>query len=136
MEEAYYSKDYLRVSSLSSSVLQSTFKEICNLKGIKYSKNEKFPALYKKVKNLLNLDPKEYNHDKKLKIFSSKMNVLMISINEIRNLYSESHGLSGKEYFSYNSLPPHHIKLIVDMMKIVRNFLIETHDYRLESIKI
>jgi hypothetical protein len=72
MEEAYYSKDYLRVSSLSSSVLQSTFKEICNLKGIKYSKNEKFPALYKKVKNLLNLDPKEYNHDKKLKILVVK----------------------------------------------------------------
>lgn len=136
MEESYYSNEYLRVTTLSSTILQSLFKEICDLNGIKYSKSEKFPNLYAKVRDSLNLKPKDHKDNEKLIKFSSKIQEVILAINELRNLYSEAHGLSNKDYFTYESVPPHHIKLIVDSTKTIVNFFIESYEYQFKSLNV
>ena len=57
METAYDNSDYGLVTTLSSTILQNVFIEICKSQGITVNKNEKFNALYNKVKSLLNIDP-------------------------------------------------------------------------------
>lgn len=136
MEESYYNKEYQRVTTLSSTILQSLFKEICDLKGIEYSKSENFPNLYTKVRETLNLSPKDYQENDKLRKFSSKIQEVILAINELRNLYSEAHGVAKKDYFEYDSIPSHHIKLIVDSTKTIVNFFVESYEYQFESLNI
>lgn len=136
MEQAYHELEYERVTTLSSTILQSMFKEICDLNNIIYTKNEKFPQLFKKVKNVLKLDAKDYHDNAPLRDFCSSINVIVVKLNELRNLYYESHGVSQTEVFNYEKLKRHHIKLIVDSTKTIVNFLIDSYDYQFNSLKI
>lgn len=136
MEQAYHELEYERVTTLSSTILQSMFKEICDLNEITYTKNEKFPQLFKKVKAVLKLDAKNYQDNPPLRDFCSSINAIVIKLNELRNLYSESHGVSQSDVFNYEKLKSHHIKLIVDSTKTIVNFLIDSYDYQFNSLTI
>lgn len=136
MEKAYHDLEYERVTTLSSTILQSVFKEICDLNDITYEKNAKFPQLYKKVKSVLKLDAKDYTHNASLRDFCSSINSIVVKLNELRNIYSESHGVSQTEVFHYEKLKKHHIKLIVDSTKTIVNFLIDSYDYQYNSLNI
>lgn len=136
IEQAYLDTDFKRVTSLSSTVLQSLFKEICSSNDISYTKHEKFPQLYKKVAKLLNVDSSKYKENNKLRDFSSNINKIVVSLNEIRNLYSESHGHDKNDVFNFEKLPKHHIKLIVDTTKTIVNFFVETYFYQKDALKI
>ena len=137
MEQAYHSSDFERVTSLSSTILQSVFKEICALNNIKISTNEQFPKLFYKVKEVLKLDARIYGEEyPKLREFSSHINTIVIKLNEIRNLYSESHGKDQDDAFHYEKLKRHHIKLIVDSTKTIVNFLIDSYDFQFNSLSI
>ena len=109
------------------------FKELCFFYNIQYSDNETFTALYKKVQDKLKLNPTLYNKNEKHKkalSFTSKIHKLFVHINELRNIYSDSHGIIGKESINFSSLPKHHYKLIVDSTKTITNFLIESNFYQ------
>lgn len=136
MEQAYHELEYERVTSLSSTILQSLFKQICDLEKIEYTKTEKFPQLFKKVKDVLKIDPKEYKDNPPLRDFCSSINAIVTKLNEIRNLYSESHGVSQNEAFNYEKLRGHHIKLILDSTKTIVNFLLDSYDFQYNSLKI
>lgn len=135
LEEAYHLSDFRSVTTLSSSILQSLFKQICEVENIDYSDKGKFPDLYNNIKAKLKLDAKEYEDGNLIK-FCSKINTITISLNEIRNLYSDSHGLSQKDIFNFKNLPNHHFKLIVDSTKTLVNFFVETYEYQFKSLSI
>lgn len=134
MEEAYHSADYQRVTSLSITILQTLYKQICELKEIEYSPKEKHNDLYQKIKSELNLVARDYKKDEKLQKFCVGIEKINQSLNEIRNLYSESHGKADQDLFSYESLSPHHYKLIVDTTKTLVNFLVESYEYQTKDV--
>lgn len=136
MEKAFLQKDFATVTTLSSSILTSIFKDICVGRGIEYNDKDNFNILYNKIKDNLRLNPIEYKHKPKLRTFTSKINLLIKTINEIRNLYSSSHGNTKDKIMLYESVPPHHIKLIIDTTKTIANFIIETNFYQQNSLKI
>lgn len=136
MEFAFSEKDYKRVMSLSSTILQSVFKEICDRLEITYKKSDNFPTLFKKVKEKIKLDPELYQETPELRDFCSKISNLIILINELRNLYSESHGQSQKTAFDFANLPSHHFKLIVDTTKLITNFLVSTYNFQYEALQM
>ena len=136
MEFAFGEKDYKRVMSLSSTILQSVFKEICDRLEITYKKSDNFPTLFKKVKERIKLDPELYQETPELRDFCSKINNLIILINELRNLYSESHGQSQKTAFDFDNLPSHHFKLIVDTTKSITNFLVSTYNFQYKALQM
>lgn len=136
MEEAYSVSDYKRVTTLSSTILQCVFKEICDSKQVEYSENDKFPALYFKVKDILKINADQYKDNPNLRNFCSKLNQLVILINELRNLYSDSHGSTQNAIFDFDKLPKHHIKLIVDTTKTIVNFLIDSYEYQYDTLKL
>lgn len=134
MEFAFNENDFKRVMTLSSTILQSVFKEVCDRQGVTYKSSDKFPALFSKAKDKLKLDAELYKDTPELRNFCSKINNLIIQINELRNLYSESHGQSQKSVFDFDKLPAHHFKLIVDSTKTITNFLVSTYDFQYEAL--
>jgi len=138
MEDACQKENFDRVTTLSSSILQSIFKVICDNEDIEYENNEKFPSLFKKIKKTLHIDPKDKSKNENIKKLCSKLSVLIITINEIRNLYSDSHGLETKSLLEYRSIPKHHYKLIVDSTKTSINFLMSSylHQYGEKEVEI
>jgi len=136
MEIAFSISDYKRVTTLSSTILQCVFKEICNLNNIEYSATDKFPSLYSKVKEILKIDAEKYSENPNLRTFCSKLNQLVILINELRNLYSDSHGSTQNSIFDFDKLPKHHIKLIIDTTKTIVNFLINSYEYQYDIFKL
>lgn len=133
LEECLKNKNYGDVCTKSFSILQSLFKEILEEKGIAYGQKDDLPKLYNSVKNVLNMMPGLYGNDdsdKNLRIFTGNINTCIKKICEIRNIYSSSHGLTGKEKEKFDNLPPHHYKMIVDLTKTICNFLLGTFDYQ------
>lgn len=133
MENAYQVANYERVMSLSSSILESLFKGICDLNNISYKTSDSFPKLFRKVKAELKLHAGEYNDKPKLQKFSSIVNEIVLKLNELRNLYSESHGASNKDMLDFRNLEKHHIKLVLDSTKTIVNFLSDSYDYQYNS---
>ncbi|MEG0275778.1 MAG: abortive infection family protein [Coprobacillus sp.] len=136
MEDAYNNGDFGTVTTLSSTILQNVFIEICNSKGVVINKKDKFNVLYSKVKPLLKIDPMQYNDDSAIRKFCSKLNELIIDINEIRNIYSDSHGANGETHILFSKISKHHFKLIVDTTKSCVNFLIGSYELQNNEITI
>lgn len=136
MEVAYSISDFKRVTTLSSTILQCTFKEICKLNGVDYSESEKFPSLYSKVKDILKINADQYKDNPDLRLFCSKLNQLVILVNELRNLYSDSHGSTQSTIFDFNKLPKHHIKLVIDTTKTIVNFVISSYEYQYAMLNL
>ena len=134
METAYDNSNYGLVTTLSSTILQNVFIEICKSQGITVNKNEKFNALYNKVKSLLNIDPVQYKEQPAIRKFCSKLNELIIDINEIRNIYSDSHGVDGETHILFSKISKHHFKLIVDTTKTCVNFLMGSYEFQNNEI--
>ena len=118
LEDAFIKGDYAHVNTLSSSILQSTFKFILSEKKVDFKNNDKFPNLIKLVAVTLNLDPKLYTGHRKAQLIASKVNSIALALNDIRNEYSSSHGTDGKK----TNITKHHAKLIVDSTKTLVNF--------------
>lgn len=129
MESALDNGNYSEVNSLSSKILSTIFKEVCKINNITIDNTENHVQLYNKVKNILNLNPKEYDQEsnKVLRNFTSNLEVIVQKLNSIRNLYSDSHGIDDKTLISLKSLKKHHYKLIVDTTKSISNFILESH---------
>lgn len=136
MDVAYNESDYKRLTTLSSSVLQCVFKEICERTGEPYNNSDKFPILFKKVRNNLKLNAELYSDNPELREFCSKLNNLILLVNEIRNLYSDSHGQSNNGLFNYDKLPKHHFKLILDTTKTITNFLVDSYEHQYRTLTL
>lgn len=134
MEDAYDNGDFGTVTTLSSTILQNVFIEICDSKGIVINKKDKFNVLYNKVKPLLKIDPTQYSDNPAIRKFCSKLNELIIDINEIRNIYSDSHGADGETHILFSKISKHHFKLIVDTTKSCVNFLIGSYEFQNNEI--
>lgn len=134
METAYDNSDYGTVTTLSSTILQNVFIEICTSKGITVDKNEKFNKLYNRVKPLLNIDAAQYKDNPAIRKFCSKLNELIADINEIRNIYSDSHGTDKETHILFSKISKHHFKLIVDTTKTCVNFLIGSYEFQNNKI--
>ncbi|MFV0550492.1 MAG: abortive infection family protein [Anaerorhabdus sp.] len=130
LEESLRSENYGNVTTLSSSILQSLYKEICNQEDIEFNPNDKFPKLYKKIQGKLNLFPTMYVDDEELRNFCSSIEIVNNKINEIRNIYSDSHGSTNDKKTKFNKIEKHHYKLIVDTTKTIVNFMIGTYFYQ------
>jgi len=136
LEIACQEENYDRVTTLSSSILQSVFKAICDKEEITYNNKDKFPSLFKKVKQTLNIDPSNHNDKKDIREFCSKLSNLIITINELRNLYSDSHGVQTKSLLTYKNIPKHHYKLIVDCTKTSVNFIMSSYIFQYDKDKV
>lgn len=129
MELALDEGNYSEVNSLSSKILSTIFKEICNKHNIIIDNTENHVQLYNKVKIVLNLNPKEYKQENEavFRNFTSNLEVIIHKLNALRNLYSDSHGIDDKTFISLKSLKKHHYKLIVDTTKSISNFILDSH---------
>ncbi|XMB67346.1 abortive infection family protein [Mycoplasmatota bacterium zrk1] len=125
LEQSYYEGNYQRVGTLGSTILQSIFKQMCSNAKLPIKKNVKFPQLFSTVKELFKLDPKLYENQD-LKKFTSYLNIIVIKINEMRNLHSDSHGMDMEKSLVFSKIPPHHMKFIVDSTKTIVNFMVNT----------
>lgn len=132
MENAYLVGNYSHINTLSSKILSTIFKEICARYNIKYGKADSHISLYNKVKNFLNLDAKVYQDldNPLLRNFSSYLEDIVSKLNELRNLYSDSHGTDHETFISVQSISVHHYKLIADSTKTIANFLISTYNFQ------
>lgn len=136
MENSYDNGDYGTVTTLSSTILQNVFIEICKFNDIEVSKKDNFNTLYNKVKSSMKIDPSQYNDSKAIRKFCSKLNEIIIDINEIRNIYSDSHGADADTHISFSKISKHHFKLIVDTTKTCVNFLIGSYEFQTNQISM
>lgn len=137
MEKAYEEYEYERVTTLSRTILESLFKQICDLQNIKYNQHDNYPKLYEKVRSVLKINPKMYDGlAAKHRDFSSNINQIVLKLNELRNIYSESHGTAEVDAFNYGNLKRHHIKLIVDSTKTISNFLVDSYELQHMTLDI
>lgn len=85
---------------------------------------------------MLKIDPKLYTEngvtpDESLRNFTQNLNEVFTKLNQIRNIYSESHGKPKKDnQFNLKKLPKHHFKLILDTTKTISNFLVSSYEYQ------
>lgn len=135
IDNAYYQADYATVTALSSSILSSLFKQICEKKGISYSSKDNHVELYNKVKETLKLNTKEYKDQGKenLAKFTGSISTILTNLNEIRNFYSVAHGTTNSLNQSMKNMSSHHYKLIVDSTKSIANFLVNTYSFQYEK---
>lgn len=109
--EDYNNWDIPWTISCCKTFLESIYKHILDKKGIKYKDDEKFPALTKKVLDILELKVSAKTSEGK-KIFISGINSINKGINEIRNELWDWHGDNPEKVKEL--LPHNSIKLLVE----------------------
>lgn len=132
LKKAFQDRQFESVTTKSNSILQQIFKDICDKKGIVYTSSDNSNDLYSKLKSQIKLDIKAYEGTDNdfCKKFSRNICSLVITLNDLRNLYSEAHGTSKESRIQAKILPIHHFKLIVDMTVTLANFYVETYYYQ------
>ncbi|HWO96488.1 MAG TPA: abortive infection family protein [Bacillus sp. (in: firmicutes)] len=80
------------------------------------------PALFTKVRQKLNLDPRDLNLDRSLKEVLTGLIKIVNGITEIRNMHGDSHIPKYK-------IDRHHALAVVNSAKTVVNFLFNTYEY-------
>ena len=134
LEKSYFEANYSHVTTLSSKILSSVFKQVCQKQGIIYSQSADHMQLYSLVKEKLNLSSGNYK-DKDLQSlvkFTSSIENIVKHLNQLRNIYSDSHGVEEQKLFEMKTLKQHHFKLIVDSTKTIANFVIGTYSFQNE----
>lgn len=135
LEKSYFEANYSHVTALSSKILSAVFKQICQKLNIEYSANSNHMQLYGLVRDKINLNPSTYK-DKELQNFvnfTSSIGAIIKHLNQLRNLFSDSHGVEENKYIEMKNLKPHHFKLIVDTTKTIANFIVGTYNFQHES---
>lgn len=112
-------KDYDGAITNSRSLLESLLKFILIENNIEIIKNEDLISLYKKVTQILHMNPSDYEEKYFKKILSGFFTIIQ-GVGEIRNQFSDAHGVeSGKFY----KLEERHVRLTIDGTKSICNYL-------------
>lgn len=117
-------------------LIESTLKTILDGTGVEYDKrSEDIPALLKKVQKVLNLAPDDIDNAKRgselIKRILSNLGTIASGIAELRNLYGTGHGSGPKS----KGLEMRHARLVVTSSAALCEFLLSTHQSRIDSAK-
>lgn len=91
--------------------------------GIRQDYDGDLPKLFKRVRNLLNLDPSRQDISDALRQLLSGLVSIVNGVSSLRNMMSDSHASSYRP-------AKHHAKLAVNAAKTVTDFLFETFQYQ------
>lgn len=121
------SGDYSGAVTSAKSLVEGVCKEIL----VKFPDTENgnksdLPALFTKVRQKLNLEPRDPKLDKALKEVLSGLIKIVNGIAEIRNTHGDSHIPKYK-------IDQHHALLVVNSAKTVATFLFNTYEYQIEK---
>ncbi|MFC9419338.1 abortive infection family protein [Bacillus mobilis] len=121
--------DYPGALTLARSLVEGVFKElIYSITGEEAGK-EDLPKLYKKVREILNLNPSNPKLEKPLKDVLAGLIKIIDGLNEIRNANGDAH-------FAKYEVSLHHALLVVNSAETVVTFLFDTYEYQRETGKL
>lgn len=122
-------EDYSGAITSAKTLVEGVCKEILfKIEDKEADKSLNLPALFKKVRNNLNLDTKNPTLEKPLKQVISGFINIVDGLAEIRNSNGDSH--ARKYIVNY-----HHALLVVNSAKTVVTFLFDTYEYQRETQK-
>lgn len=121
--------DYEGAITNARTLVESVCYYILEDSGQEVSKNGDLIKLYKKVSNILKMDPSIYNEDF-LKQISSGFFSIINGISNLRNELSDAHGKSKDKYYK----PKYrHAMLAVNSAKTISEFLFSSWEYRINK---
>lgn len=126
IEEKIQNDDYDGAVTNSRTLLETILKSILEKEQISFSNRDNLIILYKKVAELLNLNPKDHTEEYFKKILSGFFSIIQ-GISEIRNKFSDAHGKSNGKYYK---LHEHHAKLTIDATKSIANYLVVAYNHK------
>lgn len=126
LERALRENKLAAINTLSLTILDTLFKKIITSRGETYPTVAKFNVISQKALKLINIDGKE-SYDPLINDFIRNIRKILQSINEIRNIYSDSHGTEKHNVFNNETIPLHHKKMIVDITKTLANFFYDSY---------
>lgn len=118
--------DYSGAVTSAKTLVKGVCKEILHkFSDEEISNSIDLPALFTKVRQNLNLDPKDPKLDKALKDVLTGLIKVVNGISEIRNSRGDSHIPKYK-------IDKHHAVVVVNSAKTVADFLFKTYEYQLD----
>ncbi|WHY63657.1 abortive infection family protein [Cytobacillus firmus] len=126
-ENRINSGDYSGAVTSAKTLVEGVCKEILNkFADITIDNKTDLPALFTKVRQNLNLDPRDPDLDKALKEVLTGLIKIVNGISEIRNKRGDSHIPTYK-------IDRHHALIVVNSAKTVVTFLFNTYEYQLKK---
>jgi len=125
-EKRINDEDYSGAVTSAKTLVEGVCKEILQkFPNVTIDNKTDLPALFTKVRQNLNLDPKDPKLDNSLKEVLTGLIKIVNGISEIRNSHGDSHLPKYK-------IDRHHALVVVNSAKTVVTFLFNTYEYQLD----
>lgn len=138
-EQRISNEDYDGAVTNARSLLETICKHILNEASIKYKEGENLPCYYKKVANVLKMEPSLYKGTEAFQEVLSGFISVVNGIASIRNKFSDSHGANPLEKYRIDK---RHATLVVNAARTIAEYLItvleqkKTHNPNFQSGQI